>query len=165
MHLLPFEMSITDGRAWVMMAANSLLNGTHIAANRRLVQETVKDKLGFDGVMLTDWRAAYDPEPTALAGVDMTTGFCAYVFGDGRLLAAVKAGKIPESLIDDKVRRILRLYERTGVLDPERRAKGSLESSGAPRGRAQTRHRRHGAAEERARGASARPGQSAATCS
>jgi beta-glucosidase len=128
MHLLPFEMSITDGRVWVTMAANSLLNGTHIAANRRLVQEIVKDKLGFDGVMLTDWRAAYDPEPTALAGTDMTTGFCSYVFGDGRLLAAVKSGKVPESLIDDKVRRILTLYERTGVLDPRSRAKGALET-------------------------------------
>lgn len=128
MHLLPFELSITDGHAWSMMAANNLLNGTHIAANRRLVQEIVKDKLGFDGVMLTDWRAAYDPEPTALAGTDMTTGFCAYVFGDGRLLDAVKSGKVPESLIDDKVRRILRLYDRTGVLDPKKRPKGALET-------------------------------------
>ena len=129
-HLLPFEMSITDGRTWVIMAANNLLNGTHVAAHRGLVQEILKDKLGFDGVMLTDWRAAYDPEPTALAGVDMVTGFCAYVFGDGRLLAAVKSGKVPESLIDDKVRRILRLYERSGVLDPQRRAKGGLETPG-----------------------------------
>ena len=58
----------------------------------------------------------------------MTTGFCAYVFGDGRLLAAVKSGKIPESLIDDKARRILRLYQRSGVLDPRTRAKGGLET-------------------------------------
>lgn len=128
MHLLPFEMSITDGHVWTMMAANSLLNGTHNAANRRLVQETVKDRLGFDGVMLTDWRAAYDTELTALAGTDMTTGFCSYVFGDGQLLASVRSGKIPESLIDEKARRILLLYERTGVLDPRRRPQGALET-------------------------------------
>lgn len=128
MHLLPFEMSITDGRTWVIMAANSLLNGTHVAANRRVMQEILKDELGFDGVMITDWRAAYDPVPSALAGLDMSTGFCAYVFGDGRLLQAVKSGKVPESLIDDKVRRILRLYQRTGVLDPKSRAKGALET-------------------------------------
>jgi beta-glucosidase len=57
----------------------------------------------------------------------MTTGFCAYVFGDGRLLAAVKSGKVPESLIDEKARRVLRLYERTGALDPLKRAKGEPE--------------------------------------
>ncbi len=128
MHLLPFEMSITDGHVWVMMAANSLLNGTHIAANRRLVQEIVKDRLGFDGVMLTDWRAAYDTVPTALAGTDMTTGFCSYVFGDGRLLAAVRSGTVPESLVDEKARRILLLYRRAGVLDPHNRPKGALDT-------------------------------------
>lgn len=128
MHLLPFEMSITDGHVWTMMTANSLLNGEYNAANRHLVQEIIKDMLGFDGVMLTDWRAAYETVPTALAGTDMTTGFCAYVFGDGRLLAAVKSGQVSESLLDDKVRRILRLYARTGVLDPESRSKGALET-------------------------------------
>ena len=127
MHLLPFEMSITDGHAWAIMTANNLLNGVHIAASRRLLRDIVKDQLGFDGVVLTDWRAAYDPEPSALAGIDMTTGFCAYVFGDGRLLAAVKSGKVPEAAIDEKVRRILRLYNRTGVLDPHARAKGEPE--------------------------------------
>ncbi|MFB3826845.1 MAG: beta-glucosidase [Bryobacteraceae bacterium] len=127
-HLLPFELSITEGRVWTMMTANSLLNGVHNAAHRRLVQGIVKDELGFDGVMLTDWRAAYDTVPTALAGTDMVTGFCAYVFGDGRLLAAVKSGQVPESLVDEKVRRILRLYVRTGVLDPQKRLKGEVET-------------------------------------
>ncbi len=128
MHLLPFEISVTDGHVWMMMAANSLLNGTHDAENRHLIQAIMKDELGFDGVMISDWRAAYDPVATALAGTDMTCGFCAYVFGDGRLLAAVKAGQVSESLIDDKARRILRLYERSGVLDPAKRAKGAVDS-------------------------------------
>jgi beta-glucosidase len=83
--------------------------------------------------MLTDWRAAYDTVPTALAGTDMTTGFCAYVFADGRLLEAMKSGRISQALLDDKVRRVLRLYIRTGVLDPGGRAKGELDS---PRHRA-----------------------------
>ena len=78
--------------------------------------------------MITDWRAAYDTVPAALAGTDMTTGICGYVFGDGRLLAAVKAGEVPQSLLDDKVRRILRLYLRCGVLDPGSRAKGGLDT-------------------------------------
>jgi beta-glucosidase len=128
MHLLPYEISVTDGHVWTMMAANSLLNGIHDAENHHLIQAIVKDELGFDGVVLTDWRAAYETVATALAGTDMTCGFCAYVFGDGGLLAAVKAGKVPESLIDDKARRILRLYERSGVLDPAKRAKGGADT-------------------------------------
>lgn len=128
MHLLPFEMAIRDGHAWSIMSANNLLNGVHVAENRGLLQEIVKDELGFEGVLLTDWRAAYSAVPCALAGTDSTMGMCAYVFGDGTLLEAVKAGQVSESLINDKARRILRLYIRTGLLDPASRAKGALET-------------------------------------
>jgi beta-glucosidase len=128
-HLLPSELSFRDGSVWSMMSANSLLNGVHCAQNRRLLQEIIKDQIGFDGVMITDWRAAYDTVPTALAGTDMTTGFCGYVFGDGNLLQAVQSGQVPERILDDKVRRILRLYVRCGLLDAGSRAQGELDSA------------------------------------
>jgi beta-glucosidase len=128
LHLIGYEMSVRDGRVWSMMTGNNLHNGVYCAHNRYLIQELIKDEIGFDGVMITDWRAAYDILPTALAGTDMTTGFCSYVFGGGRLLAAVQSGDIPMSLLDDKVRRILRLYVRTGVLDPGIRENGEIDS-------------------------------------
>ena len=128
LHLLGYEMAVRDGRVWSMMSGNNLFNGIYCAQNRRLIQELIKDEIGFDGVMITDWRAAYDTVPTALAGTDMTTGMCGYVFGEGRLLAAVKSGAVPQPLLDDKVRRILRLYIRSGVLDPASRPAGSLET-------------------------------------
>lgn len=127
-HLLPTELSFRDGGVWVMMSANSLLNGVHCAHHRRLLQEIVKDQIGFDGVMITDWRAAYDTVAAALAGTDMTTGVCGYVFGEGRLLEAVRSGQVPVPVFEDKVRRILRLYLRCGVLDPTSRPKGELDS-------------------------------------
>lgn len=127
-HMLPFEMAIRDGRVWSMMTANNLLNGEHCAENHRLLQGLMKCELGFDGVMLTDWRAAYSAVPSALAGTDSTMGFCAYVFGQSNLLSAVKEGKVPKSLIDDKARRLLRLYVRTGILDPEARGGGALDT-------------------------------------
>ncbi len=127
-HLRAFEICIKEGHVWCMMAGNNLLNGQHIAANHKLVQKIVKGELGYDGVLLTDWRAAYETVPTALGGTDLTTGICAYVFGDNHLLNAVKSGQVPESLLNDKVRRLLRLYERTGVLKPGSRAKGALET-------------------------------------
>lgn len=136
LHLLGYELSVRAANVWSMMSGNNLFNGVHCAHNRHLLQELIKDEIGFDGVMITDWRAAYDTVPTALAGTDMTTGICGYVFGDGRLLAAVKAGDVPLALLDDKVRRILRLYIRSGVLNPEARAKGGLDT---PENRAEAR--------------------------
>ena len=128
MHLLTYEMSIREGHVWSMMSGNNLLNGIYCAQNRHLLQELVKDEIGFDGVMITDWRAAYDTLPTALAGTDMTTGVCEYVFGDGRLLAAAKNGEVPPTLLDEKVRRILRLYVRCGLLNPDSHGKGGLDT-------------------------------------
>jgi beta-glucosidase len=58
----------------------------------------MKDEIGFDGVMITDWRAAYNTIPAALAGTDMTTGICSYVFGNGNLLKAVQSGDVPQDL-------------------------------------------------------------------
>ncbi|HOX56262.1 MAG TPA: glycoside hydrolase family 3 C-terminal domain-containing protein [Candidatus Paceibacterota bacterium] len=128
LHLLGYEMCVREGRVWSMMSGNNLLNGVHCAHNHRLLQELMKDEIGFDGVMITDWRAAYDTVPAALAGTDMTTGICGYVFGEGRLLAAIKNGEVPPALLDEKVRRILRLYLRCGVLDPAARARGGLDT-------------------------------------
>jgi beta-glucosidase len=128
LHLLGYEMSVRNGGVWSMMSGNNLLNGVYCAQNRHLVQELMKDEIGFDGVMITDWRAAYDTVPAAIAGTDMTTGLCSYVFGDGHLLAAVKDGQVSQELLDDKVRRVLRLYIRTGVLDPASRRKGGVNT-------------------------------------
>lgn len=127
-HMRSYAMSVQDGNVWSMMTGNNILNGTYCAQNKHLVQELMKDTVGFDGVMITDWRGAYDTLPTALAGTDMTTGFCSYVFGDGNLLKAVKSGDVPMELLDEKVRRILLLYVRSGVLDPDKRLPGSLDT-------------------------------------
>jgi beta-glucosidase len=128
LHLRPYEMSVRDGKVWSMMSGNNMINGVYCSQNKHLIQELVKDTFGFDGVMITDWRAAYETTPTAIAGTDMTTGFCSYVFGDGRLHNAVTSGTVTMSQLDDKVRRILRLYTRAGVLDPATRRKGSLNT-------------------------------------
>jgi beta-glucosidase len=127
-HMLPYEMAAREGKVWTMMSANSLLNGIHCAHNAELQQSLLKDEIGFDGVMLTDWRAAYYAVDAALGGTDMTTGICAYVFGDGKLLQAVKDGLVPEALIDDKARRVIRLMIRTGVLNPEMLEEGAIDS-------------------------------------
>ncbi len=75
LHLVGYEMAVREGNVWSMMSGNNLYNGVYCAQNRDLLQGLLKDEIGFDGVMITDWRAAYDTVPTALAGTDMTTGY------------------------------------------------------------------------------------------
>jgi len=128
MHMLPFEMTVKDGGVWMIMTGNNLVNGVHAAENKRILQEILKDEIGFDGVAITDWRGAYNTVNAALGGTDITSGFCAYVFGDGNLLRAVQNGEVPMTVIDDKVRRVLRLYFRTGVIDEGSRPKGEANT-------------------------------------
>lgn len=127
-HLLAFEMAARDGHVWSMMSGNNLFNGLYVAENAHVQQNILKGELGFDGVLLTDWRGAYDPIDTANGGTDMTMGLAAYVYSDGRFLQAVKNGIISRSLLDDKVRRVIRLYVRCGVLDPSRAA-GAIDTT------------------------------------
>ena len=120
-YLLPFEMAVTQGHVWSVMTANSLYNGVHVSENKYIIQEVLKNELGFDGFVITDWRAAYNTKETAEAGTDMTGGYCTYVFGDPKdgLLAAVQKGIVDPKLIDDKAKRILMTYERVGLLDKD----------------------------------------------
>jgi len=126
LYFRPFEMAIRDAGAWSIMTGNNLVNGTRMAAHKPILQTLIKDGLGFDGVILTDWRAAYDTTPSALAGLDMTTGLCAYVFGAGNLLKAVRDGSVSEAVLNDKARRVIRLYLRTGLLDSTPPAKPDM---------------------------------------
>ena len=119
-YLLPFEMAVKQGHVWTVMTANSLYNGVHPSENKYILRDVLKTSLGFDGVILTDWRAAYDTKKSAEAGLDMTTGICAYVYGDDTgLLAAVKKGDVDPKLIDEMAKRILLLYDRVGLLNED----------------------------------------------
>ena len=130
-YMPPFEAAAKEANVWTMMEGNNIVNGTHISESSEILNKLLKDEFKFDGTVITDWRSAYEPVKTALGGTDMTLGNCDYVFGNDRLLNAIKEEKVPLSVLDDKARRILRLYFLTGVIDPEQRdpGEGALEES------------------------------------
>jgi beta-glucosidase len=127
-HLRPFEMACKKAHVWTMMTGNNLVDGVHVSENPEALA-IPREAWGWDGVMMTDWRAAYEPKSSIEAGLDMTTGFCSYVYGDGRLLELVRRGEVSEALIDEKVLRVLNLYRRTGVLHSEKRGPGQIGGS------------------------------------
>src|SRR5260221_13665706 len=84
--------------------------------NRRLLTEVLKDELGFDGAVVSDWMAPRSTAASADAGLDVVMPGPQGPWGDA-LVAAVRAGDVDETVIDDKVLRVLRLAARTGYLD------------------------------------------------
>jgi beta-glucosidase len=112
LYLVPFERIVPV--AWSVMAAYNGVNGHMMTEHERLLTGLLKDEWGYDGAVISDWTAARSTVPTALAGLDVVMPALGDPWGEW-LVAAVRAGDVPESAVDDKVRRVLRLAARTGA--------------------------------------------------
>ncbi|XVV14192.1 glycoside hydrolase family 3 protein [Actinoplanes sp. CA-131856] len=113
-YLAPFEHVVKAG-GWGVMSAYNGVNGLPMASNGPLQQGVLKDEWGFDGVVVSDWRAARETVGAALGGLDIAMPALENPWGD-KLVAAVENGAVPQEIIDDKVRRVLRLAQRVGAL-------------------------------------------------
>ncbi|MGI5322459.1 glycoside hydrolase family 3 protein [Actinomadura nitritigenes] len=115
-YMRPFEEAVKAG-AWAVMAAYNKVNGTTMTENRALLTGVLKERWGFDGVLMSDWTAIRSTAASANAGMDLEMpGMPGNAWRD-RLVAAVRDGEVAEELVDDKVLRILRLAARVGALD------------------------------------------------
>jgi beta-glucosidase len=115
LYLAPFERVVGAG-GWGVMSAYNGVNGLPMASNGPLQTGVLKDEWGFDGVVVSDWRAARSTVGAALGGLDIAMPALENPWGPA-LVAAVRAGAVPEEIVDDKVRRVLRLAARVGILD------------------------------------------------
>jgi beta-glucosidase len=112
-YLPAFEAAVKRAHVGSIMDSYNLINGAHATANYHLNLEIAKQQWGFDGVMMSDWTATHDGIASANAGLDLEMPFGMFM-NEKTLLPAVKEGKVKESDIDDKIRRILRVGYRFG---------------------------------------------------
>lgn len=113
--LVPFEAAVLEAGTWSVMAAYNRLHGTY-CSEQPLLTELLKHEWGFDGVIMSDWYGTHSTVPAAIAGLDLEMPGPAQWFG-AHLADAVRAGDVTEAVLDDKVRRVLVLLDRTGGLD------------------------------------------------
>ncbi|MEU3641900.1 glycoside hydrolase family 3 C-terminal domain-containing protein [Lentzea sp. NPDC034063] len=113
-YLAPFEAAVEAG-AWAVMSAYNGVNG-HPMSENPLLTTPLKDEWGFTGLVVSDWGAVRTTVASAVSGQDLSMPGPWGPWGD-LLVAAVEAGDVAESLVDDKVFRLLRLAERVGALD------------------------------------------------
>ncbi len=115
-YLPAFEAAIKEAHVGALMTSYNLVNGVHMTENAALVDALVKKEWAFDGLVMSDWDATYDGVAAANAGLDIEMPSAKFMNRE-TLLPAIKAGKVAEASIDDKVRRILRTAIRFGWLD------------------------------------------------
>lgn len=128
-YFAPFKQTIQQGKAATVMAATSLLNGTHDNENAYLLNQTLKQDWGFDGFVVTDWDGARSTVQAANAGLDLTMPG-AGKFGDA-LTQAVENGQVSMNVINDKVLRLLTQEFAFGMFNRTAGSPGAAASTAA----------------------------------
>ncbi|MCW2601322.1 MAG: bglB [Frankiales bacterium] len=111
LYLVPFEIAAREAGVMAVMTSYNRLNGTWCAEDAHLLTEVLRGEFGFDGVVMTDWFAVASTEAGARAGLDLQMPGSDRFYGLP-LAAAVRAGAVPEELLDAITKRWLTLIDR-----------------------------------------------------
>ena len=110
-YLPHFKKAVQEGSVGSVMSAYNKVNGAYCAENAYLLRDILKEEWGFDGFVESDWLlGTRSTVSSALAGLDIEMPAANY-YGNP-LKEAVDSGNVPLSVIDDAVRRILRIKLR-----------------------------------------------------
>jgi beta-glucosidase len=137
---LPPYQSAVDAGLMNVMASFSSWKGTKMHAQQYLLTGVLKDELGFQGFIVSDWQGMDQINPddyyasvvtSVNAGVDMNMVPYEYVNFIQTMKDAVNNGDIPESRVDEAVRRILRVKFALGLFErpmPDTKYQGTVRS-------------------------------------
>lgn len=124
-YLPAFKAAVQQGGAWAIMGAYNLYNDQHNCHNNILLNKILKHDWGFDGVVVSDWGGCHNTEEAVTNGLDLEFGTWTDGLTMGRTNAydsyhmaeaykrLIKEGKFTTKELDEKVRRVLRLFYRT----------------------------------------------------
>lgn len=126
-HLPGYIAAIKEGVGTIMPSYSSW-NGVKCSASKRLLTDILKNELGFEGFLISDYNALDQLSPdfkegvaiSINAGMDMAMVPQRYRQYYDNLKALVQEGKVPMSRVDDAVTRILRVKFAMGMMDPKR---------------------------------------------
>ena len=124
-YLPAFKAAVVEGKAWSIMGSYNQFRGEHCCHNDLLLNKILKGEWAFDGVVISDWGGVHDSDQSVNNGLDLEMGTStngltskatstyAEYFLANPFLKGLKSGKYSEELLNDKVRRILKLIFRT----------------------------------------------------
>ncbi len=124
-YLPAFRAAVTEGKAWSIMGAYNLYKNQHNCHNAVLLNQILKQQWQFDGVVISDWGGCHDTDEAIRNGLDLEMGTWTDGLTMGRTNAydsyhmaqvykeGILSGKYSTRELDEKVRRLLRLYYRT----------------------------------------------------
>ena len=124
-YLPAFKAAVQEGGAWAIMGAYNLYKNQHNCHNDIMLNKILKQDWGFDGVVISDWGGCHDTDEAVRNGLDLefgtwtdgltmgkTNAYDAYYLA-AAYKKAIQQGKYTTKELDEKVRRVLRLFYRT----------------------------------------------------
>ena len=124
-YLPAFKAAVQEGGAWAIMGAYNLYQNQHNCHNATMLNKILKHDWGFDGVVISDWGGCHDTKEAIENGLDLefgtwtngltmgkTNAYDSYFLADS-YKQLIRDGKYTTKELDDKVRRVLRLFFRT----------------------------------------------------
>lgn len=126
-YLPAFRAAVQEGGAWSIMGSYNLFEGEHLCHNDRMLNKILKQEWGFDGAVISDWGGVHNTEQAISNGLDLEMGtgtngldskygnsYDAYNLAFP-YLERLRDGRASIDVLDDKVRRVLRLNLRTAM--------------------------------------------------
>ena len=106
-YLKPFERAIIEGGAMSVMPAYNKVNGDYCSENEHLLNEILRGEWGFKGFTVSDWGGTHSTMGAMLHGLNVQMTGSNYL--GQPVIDSIKAGKLTEEMVDEKVRQILRV--------------------------------------------------------
>ncbi len=127
-YLPAFKAAVTEAHVLAIMAAYNKVNGTYCSENDYLLKTKLRNDWKFEGIAMSDWGAVHSSIPTGKSALDLEMPTGKYL-NDSTLYNAVQQGTINEATIDKKVKDILTVIFKLGLIDHPRTDNSKLLST------------------------------------
>lgn len=110
-YLKGFEIAVKESAPWAVMTSYNYVNGVYASESHDLLETVLRQRWGFDGMVMTDWFGGDDPVRQMVAGNDLLMPGRLVQYE--RLLEAVRSGELGMDVVDRNVKRILSYVLKT----------------------------------------------------
>jgi beta-glucosidase len=131
-----FKAAVQKAGVNTLMSSYNKFRGQWVSHSNYLLNQVLKKEWGFKGLVMSDWDAVHSTSQAYWNGLDLEMGtdlgmmpkpvYGKFYLGD-TIVSLIKAGKLPEYLLNDKVRRILYVMYKTGMIESKQN-KGSYNT-------------------------------------
>ena len=125
-YLPAFKAAVQEGDSYSIMGAYNKINGFHCCENKRLLDGILREEWGYDGAVISDWGGIHKTKEAAECSIDLEMS----VFPDfddyklaNPLKELIQKGEISETVVDAKVRNLLRMMYRLKMIGPKKESR------------------------------------------